>query len=126
VTNGLQPSLWRRFRNSLRHRKRKKGATIDLNPDGFVFTYRDNATAMRWNDITRIDAGVRDYLTFESFFAVMVAGDVQVTIEEFDDGYQQFENEIFARWPQIRERWLEFVKNAPHQARLETLWTRDG
>jgi hypothetical protein len=122
----LKPSLWRRIVNTRRHARRKRGCAIDLTQDGFVFTLNWRKTEMRWVDITQIDAGIRDCLTFEFIHAVMLAGDAKVDIEELDDGFRQFETALLERWPQIRSHWDALLKAGPHQPQYETLWRRDG
>ena len=45
--------------------------TFDLIPDGFVFTRRNKPVRMLWNEVVQIDAGMREYLTLDLFFAVI-------------------------------------------------------
>ncbi|MGB8365727.1 MAG: hypothetical protein ACLQUZ_10785 [Rhizomicrobium sp.] len=122
----LKPSLWRRIVNTWHHDRRRRGCAIDLTPDGFVFKLRWRETAMRWAEITRIDVGIRNCLTFDILHVVLFAGDTKVDIEELDDGFRQFENGLFEHWPQIRAGWDVMLKSAPHEAHYETLWRRDG
>ncbi len=124
--SALQPSLWRRIVNNWRHSRRKRGCAIDLAPEGFVFTLRWRETAMRWADITRIDAGIRDCLLFDIAYVELFAGDRRVLVEELDDGFRQFEIELFEHWPQIRAPWDALLKAGPREAQVETLWRRDG
>ena len=119
------PSLWRRIRNSYGRSRGKRVATIDIVPDGFAFTWRGHETRLRWADITRIDAGVRDYLFFDGFYVVVFAGATQLEIDELDEGFQPLEYALFERWPQIRESWNRLLKTDPHVPQYETLWRRD-
>jgi hypothetical protein len=121
-----KPSLWRRIVNTRRHNRRKRGCAIDLAPDGFVFTLRWRGTTMRWTDITRIDAGVRNCLAFDVAYVVLFAGNASVLIEESDDGFRQFEYALFEHWPQIRARWDAILKAPSFEVQHETLWRRDG
>ena len=114
----------RRIGNSIRLSRRKRGATIDLTADGFVFTQRRKTVDVRWEEISRIDAGVRDHITFDTFYIVVFAGGRNLVIEELDDGFRQLEFAIHERWPQIRERWLQLLSVPLHQAHYETLWKR--
>ncbi len=118
------PSLWRRIGNSWRQWRRGSVGTLDLVPDGFVYTRNRATVRVLWNDIVQIDAGVRDLLTSDLFYVVLHAGSGAVAIDEIVDGYRQIEHEMFERWPQIRQRWTELYTGPPHQPRLETLWHR--
>lgn len=118
------PSLLRRIRNTLAF-SRKRIATIDVNQDGFVLTLRKRENRMRWTDVTRIDAGVRDYLSFDGLFILMWAGTAKIELDELDDGFRQFENALFERWPQIRSTWNKLLAGNPHEPQYETLWRRD-
>jgi hypothetical protein len=120
----LKPSVLRRIANSIRLSRRKRGATVDLTAEGFAFTQRRKTQEIRWDDISRIDAGVRDYVTFDTFYIVVFAGDRKLVIEELDDGFRQLEFAIHQRWPETRERWLQLLSVPLHQAHYETLWKR--
>lgn len=122
----LKPSLWRRIVNTWRHSRRKLSHTIDLTPDGFVFSALGRETAMKWSDIDRIDAGVRDCLTYDVLYFQIYAGKTTVYIEELDDGFRQFENAVLEHWPQIRAKWEELSRAEAFQAQHHTLWRRDG
>ena len=97
------PSLWRRTRNSLTRSPHKRRATIDMTGDGFIFTRRKRATTVRWSDVTQIDAGTRDYFTFDGLYVVVHRGNKKLEVDELDDGFIQFEDTLFQRWPHIRE-----------------------
>ena len=120
----LKPSLLRRIANSIRLSRRTRGATVDLTADGFAFTQRRKTQEIRWDDISQIDAGVRDYVTFDTFYIVVFARDRKLVIEELDDGFRQLEFAIHQRWPETRERWLQLLSVPLHQAHYETLWKR--
>jgi hypothetical protein len=92
-----------------------------MTPDGFVLTLRWRENALRWADVDRIDAGIHDCLSFDVLYFELFAGARRLLIEEFDDGFRQFENAILERWPQIREGW-NALHNAP--AQYHTLWQR--
>ncbi len=119
-----KPSLWRRIRNTVSRSRRKHVATIDIAPDGFVFTWRGRRSGMLWTDVSRIDAGMRDFLTFDGLYVMIFAGPSKIEVDEFDDGFRQFENELFRRWPQIREPWHRLLGTSPHEPQYETLWQR--
>ena len=120
----LKRSLRRRIANTWRHNRRRRGCAIDLTPDGFMFTFRWRKTPMRWADVTRIDAGIRDCIAFELLHVVLFAGDVKVDIEELDDGFRQFEYALLERWPQIRPQWDALLKAGTREPQYETLWRR--
>ncbi|MGD0143060.1 MAG: hypothetical protein ABSC92_07865 [Rhizomicrobium sp.] len=122
----LRPSLLRRIGNSIRLSRRKRGATIDLTPNGFVFSQQRKTVEIRWDQVSQIDAGVRDHITFDTFYIVLFAGGRKLVVEELDDGFRQLEFAIHERWPQIRERWLQLLSVPLHQAHYETLWKRGG
>jgi hypothetical protein len=119
------PSLWRRTRNTLRRKRHKQIPTIDVNDDGFVFTFRKREDRMRWDEVTRIDAGMRDYLSFDALYVVMIAGKQEIEIDELDDGFRVFEQALFARWPEIRTAWNKLLASNPHEPQHLTLWRRD-
>lgn len=119
------PSLWRRTRNTLRRKRHKQTPTIDVNDDGFVFSFRKRESRMRWAEVTRIDAGMRDYLSFDALYVVMFAGKREIEIDELDDGFRVFEHALFARWPGIREAWNKLLASNPHEPHHLTLWRRD-
>lgn len=118
------PSLWRRIRNTLTNSRHRRMATIDIDADGFVFTWKKRARRVRWDAIDRIDAGMRDFLNVDRLYVVIFAGALRLEIDELDDGFRQFENEILARWPQIRETWNKLLAADPHEPQHETLWRR--
>ena len=119
----LRPSLWRRIGNSWRGRGKKPG-TIDVTADGLVASDGRRSTTLRWNDIVRIDCGTRDTINIDLFYVVMQTASAKVTIDEFADGFRVFENAIFERWPQLRERWVAVQCGPLHQPQFETLWQR--
>ncbi|HTW33331.1 MAG TPA: hypothetical protein VMD53_01845 [Rhizomicrobium sp.] len=119
-------SLWQRLLNTWRHNRRKRGYAIDIVPDGFVFRAKQRRTEMKWDQITRIDAGVRCCLTFDYLYVQMFTHQATVYIEELDDGFRQFEYSMFERWPAIRARWDELLKGALHVPKHETLWRPGG
>jgi hypothetical protein len=126
VSEASRPSLLRRIRNSWRQWRRGTYCTLDLVPDGFVYTRNRVTIRVLWDDIVQIDVGVRDLLTTDLLYATLHTGSGTVTIDEIFDGFRQFENEAFERWPQIRERWTSFYKGPPRQPRQETLWRRSA
>jgi hypothetical protein len=119
-------SFWQRLLNSWRHNQRKRGYAIDMTPDGFVFRAKQRHTEMKWELITRIDAGVRCCLSMDYLYVQMFTHQATVYIEELDDGFRQFEYTMFERWPPIRTQWNELLKAAPYETRHETLWHPDG
>ena len=119
-----RPSLWRRVRNSVIRSPHKRRATIDMTVEGFVFTRRKRETTVRWADVTQIDAGIRDYFAFDGLYVVVHRGGKKMEIDELDDGFLQFENTLFERWPQIRESWNKLLAGNLHEPRYETLWRR--
>ena len=122
MTEKLRPSLWRRLMNSLGAWPRGGVETFDLIPDGFVFTRRNKPVQVFWNEIVQIDAGMRDYLTVDLFFAVVHTDREKLVIDELADGFRLLEAGVFDRWPKIRERWLA-LQGGPHRwPALETLW----
>lgn len=123
MSSSTQPSLWRRVRNSWRARGKKPGA-VDPTPEGFVFTQKRRATPVRWDEVVRIDAGTRDYISIDLFFVVFHTSEARVTIDEFDDGFRFVEGSAFARWPDLRERWVALQCGPLHQPQYETLWRR--
>jgi hypothetical protein len=118
------PSFWRRVRNTLNHSRRKRMATIDLAPDGFLLTFRKRERRMRWADIDRIDAGIRDYFSFDGLYVVLFTAKTKLEIDELDDGFQPFENALFERWPQIRDDWNKLLIGNPREPQHATLWRR--
>jgi hypothetical protein len=120
----LRPSLLRRIGNSWRDRK-KKSATIDIVADGFIYTKSRAAMTVRWDDITRIDAGLRDGISFDLLYTVLHTKETQHRIDELDDGFRLFENAVLDRWPALRERWVAMQCGPAHQPRYETLWQRE-
>ena len=118
------PSLWRRIRNTLTRSRRRHVATIDIVPDGFVFSWRKRERRVLWAEVSRIDAGIRDYLSFDGLYVVIFAGTKKLELDELDDGFRQFEAELFERWPQIREPWNKLLGANPHEPQYETLWQR--
>jgi len=120
----LRPSLLRRIANSIRLSRRKRGSTVDVTANGFVYSQGRRTVDVRWDDISQIDAGVRDYMTFDTFYIVVFAREKKLIIEELDDGFRQLEFAIHERWPQTRERWLQLLSVPLHQAHYETLWKR--
>ena len=120
----LRPSLLRRISNSIRLSRRKRGATVDVTANGFVYSQGRKSIEVPWDDISQIDAGVRDYVTFDTFFIVVFAREKKLVIEELDDGFRQLEFAIHERWPETRERWLKLLSVPLHQAHYETLWKR--
>jgi hypothetical protein len=114
----------RRISNSIRLSRRKRIATVDVTANGFVYSQGRKSVDVPWGDISQIDAGVRDYFTFDSFYIVVFARENKLVIEELDDGFRQLEFAIHERWPQTRERWLQLLSVPLHQAHYETLWKR--
>jgi hypothetical protein len=108
--------------NSLGSWPRGVPSTLDLIPDGFEFTQGGKPQRILWHEIVRIDAGMRDYLTVDLFYAVIHTARAQVTIDELVDGFRQFEQRVFDGWPQTRTQWLSLQATALHHPRFETLW----
>jgi hypothetical protein len=124
VSDGPRPSFLRRIRNSWSAWLRGSYGTLDLAPDGFVYTRNRVTVRVVWDDIVQIDAGVRDLLTADLFYVVPHTASGMVTIDEIVDGFRQLENEMFERWPQIRERWTSLYNGPPSQPCHATLWRR--
>jgi hypothetical protein len=124
VKREIKPSLWRRIANSLRHSRRRRRATVDLTKDGFVFSTARTSIEIKWNDIDEIDAGVRDFITYDTFYVVVFANGGSLTIEEFHDGFRQLEHAMLERWPQIKERWQKLFGLPLHEVRYDVLWRR--
>jgi hypothetical protein len=120
----LRPSFLRRVVNSIRLSRRKRSATVDVTANGFVYSQGRKSVDVSWDEISQIDAGVRDYMTFDTFYIVVFAREKKLVIEEIDDGFRQLEFAIHERWPQTRERWLQLLSVPLHQAHYETLWKR--
>jgi hypothetical protein len=118
------PSICRRILHSLRAWPRDTPGTLDLLPDGFEYTRRGKTVRIQWHDITQIDAGMRDYLTVDLFFAVIHTKSAKVTIDELVDGFRQLELGLFEHWPRLRDRWTALQASAPHEPQYETLWQR--
>ena len=123
MSTALRPSLLRRIGNSWRGRKQNHGA-VDLSPDGLAFMQDRRTRKIRWDDVIRIDAGTRDTLTIDMFFAVFRTANAEVTVDEFADGFRVLEEVVFERWPQLRERWVALQCGPLHQPQYETLWQR--
>jgi hypothetical protein len=123
VSETVQPSLWRRIRNSWLTR-RKKPVTVDVTPQGLVVTNGRRETRIGWSDITRIDCGTRDTIAMDLFFVVLHTAAAKVTIDEYADGFRVFEFAMFDHWPQLRERWIALQCGPLHQPQFETLWRR--
>jgi len=119
-----KPSIVRRIANSWRAYRRRGFGTIDMVADGFICSERGRETAIHWNDVTRIEAGLRDLLTIDIFFVVIRAGAHELMIEEFADGFRQLENAIFERWPDVRAQYHALQNGEPHRPRRQTLWQR--
>jgi hypothetical protein len=115
--------LWRRVGNSWRTRSHKSGAA-DVIPGGLAFTRSGRTRQIFWDDVVRIDCGTRDTLSIDLFYAVFHTAGTKLTIDEYDDGFHPLENAVFARWPQIRERWIGLQCGPLHQPQCETLWRR--
>lgn len=124
--NSERASFWQRLVNTWRHNRRKRGYAIDTLTDGFVFRAKQRHTEMKWDQITRIDAGVRCCLTMDYLYVQMFTHQATVYIEELDDGFRQFELALFERWPAMRARWDELLKVTPHEPKHETLWRPGG
>jgi len=124
VSGTRQPSLCRRIVHSARSWPRAKFSTFDLVPDGFVFTTRSVPKKVFWDEIIQIDAGMRDYLTVDMFFAVIRTSDEKLEIDELADGFRLLESSVFTHWPQIRNRWLALQASPHHHPQFETLWKR--
>jgi len=118
------PSLWRRIRNTFFNPRRRHIAAIDVTADGFVLSLRAREKPMRWADVTQIDAGVRDYLSYDALYVVMMAGAAAIEIQELDDGFRLFEHALVERWPHIREVLNRLLVSTPHEPQHETLWRR--
>jgi hypothetical protein len=116
------PSLSRRVRNSLTRSPHRRHATIDMTGDGFIFTRRKRETTVRWDDVTQIDAGMRDYFTFDGLYVVVHRGGKKIQLDELDDGFRQFEATMIQRWPQVREALNRLQAGKLHEPQYETLW----
>ena len=122
MTANVRPSFWRRLANSLKAWPGGPASTLDLIPDGFEYTGARRTVRILWHEITQIDAGMRDLLTIDVFFAVVHTPRESAIVDEFVDGFRQLEQGIFEGWPQVRERWLSLQAGPPRQPRFETLW----
>lgn len=119
------PSLPRRLRNTIAFsRRRARICSVDLTEDGFVLTVRKREQRMRWSDIVRIEAGIRDFLTSDELYVVLADGKRQIEVQEIDDGFRLFEVELFARWPSIRDPIERMQRGNLHEPHHEKLWTR--
>ena len=121
----MRPSFWRRIRNSLSRSPHRRRATIDMTVDGFAFTIRRREHLVRWDEISRTDAGIRDYFTFDGLYLIIFAART-LELDELDDGFLQFENAIFARWPNIKDRVNRLLAGVPHEPHCETIWRRES
>lgn len=118
------PHLFRRLRNTLAYSRRKRVAAIDMTADGFVMTFKRRETRVAWDDITRIEAGVRNYLFFDGLYVVVTTPHDTLELDELDDGFRQFEAALCEHWPQMRDVLNGLMRNVPHEARHELVWQR--
>lgn len=119
-----RPSILRRIRNSLTRSPHKRRATIDISGAGFILTLRKREHRMRWAEVIRIDAGVRDYFTFDGLYVVLFGGNKRLEVDELDDGFRQFENALCDLWPGTKEKLNGLLARNPHEPQHETLWQR--
>jgi hypothetical protein len=119
-------SLWQRLINTWRHNQRKSRYVIDMTGDGFVLRAKQRQTEMKWDQVTRIDAGINNCLSFDVLYVQIFTRQATVYIEELDDGFRQFEFTLFEHCPTIRPRWDELLKCGLHEKRHETLWRPGG
>ncbi|HEY5048573.1 MAG TPA: hypothetical protein VII49_11200 [Rhizomicrobium sp.] len=124
MTGNPPPSLSRRLLHSLRAWPRGTAGTLDLLPDGFEYMRRRRPVRIRWDEIMRVDAGMRDYLTVDLFYTIIHTAREKIVVDELVDGFRQLEESVFQHWPHVRERWLALQGTPHHQPQCETLWQR--
>jgi len=110
---------------SIERRRRRERATVDLKGDEIVYTRRRKAQRVAWDAITEIDAGVLAMVSGDLLYVVIVAPGLRWQIDEFTEGFSGLENAVQARFPTVREKWLELHRAHGHNDILVTLWKRD-
>lgn len=110
----------------IERRRKRERATVDVREDHLVFTRRRKPLRVNWADVSQVDAGVMALVSGDLLYVTISATNVtRLMIDEFVDGFAALENALFARWPQIREKWNELHRAHTHQDILVTLWKRD-
>ena len=103
-------------------KRRKDRPTLDTDADGFVFTRRRKPVSLRWEEVTEIAAGNLAIFSGEIFYAVISGGGLRLEIDEFVDGFNNFEAALFRHFPSVRARFTALQIEPAGDDRLEVLW----
>ena len=103
-------------------KRRKDRPTLDTDADGFVFTRRRKPVSLKWDDVTEIAAGTLAIFSGEIFYAAISGGGLRLEIDEFVDGFNNFEAALFRHFPSVRTRFTALQIEPAGGDRLEVLW----
>ncbi len=104
---------------------RKKYGVVDVTLRGFTRRFGRRSWSMAWDDTTQIDAGRKPTLGVEYFYAELFsANGVSILVDDLTIGFEQFQNAVFERWPEIKEAWVRVYTGSPDVAEHVTLWKR--
>jgi len=103
-------------------KRRRERATLDVNAEGFVLTRRHKPVSLKWDEVTEIAAGSLAIFSGEIFYTVVSGDGLRLEIDEFVEGFNNFEAALFRYFPSTRGRFTELQIEAAGDDRLEVLW----
>jgi len=109
----------------IERRRRRQRPTVDIRSEEIVYTRKRKAQRVSWDAITQIDAGVLALVSGDLLYVAIVAPNTRWEIDEFVEGFANLETAIQARFPTVREKWLELHRAHAHNDILVTLWKRE-
>lgn len=106
--------------------------TVEFTADG-VFTYKEDAftiqlddkeRAIRWNDITLIQAYKIDQLTFDTIVIEIHLADTYITIHDETPGYIKFMETASGKLTGFKNNWFEIVAFPAFETNLTIIYKR--
>jgi hypothetical protein len=81
---------------------------------------------MRWDEVSRIEAGHQPTPVVDIAFLVMHRGGPNdwILVDDMNRGFSDFLSVVLARWPQIRDDWNRLLTSSPDKDERIQLWKR--
>ncbi len=103
-------------------RRRKEHAVIDADDEGFVFTRRGERAAIKWSEVTKLMAGTYAMMSGEVLFVRIEGASREVEIDEFVDGFSNFEAVMLKEFPTVRVPFMALQTTSSRDDRIDLLW----
>lgn len=100
---------------------------IEFDTDGFQATRRGISRRLLWSDVHKIEVFRIPTAVVEDFVVALFGAEKEpLLIDDVYPDFKKVEEEIWVRWPVIKDRWIEIYCGSPEIPERAVLWERVG